>query len=90
MAQRRSTEEIEQLLEQYRASGVTQIEFCRQTGTVLSTLGRYLRQRSDPEQQLIRVNVESTLEPTAGFVVCSATGDASKAAGDSKRQDWPA
>ena len=73
MAQRRSPEEIEQLLEQYRASGVTQIEFCRQTGTVLSTLGRYLRQRT-PGQQLIRVNVESAPEPVTGFVVVLANG----------------
>jgi|SRR4051794_34072608 hypothetical protein len=74
MAQRRSTEEIDQLLEQYRASGVTQIEFCRQTGTVLSTLGRYLRQQRAPEQQLIRVNVESAPAPAAGFVVVFGNG----------------
>ena len=30
MARRRSEEEIERVLEQYRASGLTQIEYCRQ------------------------------------------------------------
>jgi hypothetical protein len=74
MARRRSTEEIEQLLEQYRASGATQIEFCRQTGTVLSSLGRYLRQQRGSEQQLIRVKVDSAPEPVAGFVVVLGNG----------------
>jgi hypothetical protein len=75
MAQRRSAEEIEQLVEQYRASGVTQIEFCRQTGTVLSSLGRYLRrQQPAPEQQLVRVKVESAAQPTTGFVVVLGNG----------------
>jgi hypothetical protein len=74
MAHRRSPEEIDQLLEQYRASGVTQIEFCRQTGTVLSTLGRYLRQQRAPEQQLIRVSVESGSGPDARFVVVLSNG----------------
>jgi hypothetical protein len=74
MAHRRSSEEIEQLLEQYRASGVTQIEFCRQSGTVLSTLGRYLRRRRAPEQQLVRVKVESAAEAAGGFVVVLGNG----------------
>jgi hypothetical protein len=75
MAQRRSAEEIEQLVEQYRASGVTQIEFCRQTGTVLSSLGRYLRrQRPAPEQRLVRVKVESAAQATTGFVVVLGNG----------------
>ena len=75
MARRRSTEEIEQMIEQYRASGLTQIEYCRQTGVVLSTLGRYLRQRTVvPEQRLIRVNVESSPEPGTGFALVLGNG----------------
>ena len=74
MARRRNAEEIEQLLGRYRASGVTQIEFCRQTGTVLSTLGRYLRRRVGSEQQLIRVNVESAPEAAGGFVLVLGNG----------------
>jgi hypothetical protein len=74
MARRRSTQEIEHLLEAYRTSGLTQSEYCRQTGTVLSTLGRYLRQRSGVEQELIRVNVESAVEPDAGFALVLGNG----------------
>lgn len=74
MAQRRSAEAIEQLLEQYRTSGLTQIEFCRQTGTVLSTLVRYLRRNRTPEQQLIRVKVEAAPESAATFVVVLGNG----------------
>lgn len=74
MARRRNTEEIEQLLEQYRASGLTQSAYCRQTGTVLSTLGRYLRRDSGAEQQLIRVNVEAPAEPAAGFALVLRNG----------------
>jgi len=74
MAQRRSTEEIGQVLEQYRASGLTQSAYCRQTGMVLSTLGRYLRRDSGAEQQLIRVNVESPAEPAGGFALVLRNG----------------
>lgn len=74
MAQRRSPEEIEQILEGYRASGLSQMEYCRQTGMVLSTLGRYLRQIKDPGQQLVRVNVEAPPEPGAGFVLMLGNG----------------
>ena len=66
MAQRRSEKEIEQLLDQYRASGLTQIEYCRQTGMVLSTLGRYLRRHSSLRQQLVRVEVQSDAAAAAG------------------------
>lgn len=74
MAQRRSAEEIEKLVEQYRASGLTQIEYCRQTGVVLSSLERYLRRRGGSEQRLIRVNLESAPEPGAGFVLVLGNG----------------
>jgi hypothetical protein len=74
MAKQRSAEEIEQLVEQYRASGLTQIEYCRQSGMVLSTLGRYLRQRSCGEQQLVRVKVGAAPESDAGFVLVLANG----------------
>ena len=67
MSRRRSTEEIEQLLEQYRTSGLTQIEYCRQTGMVLSTLGRYLRRSGVEPERLIRVNLESAVAEPAAF-----------------------
>jgi hypothetical protein len=75
MARRRSAEEIEQLLEQYRASGLTQAEYCRQTGTVLSTLGRYLREcNGSRQQQLVKVNLEGLAEPSTGFVLMLGNG----------------
>ena len=74
MARRRSEAEIEQLVEHYRASGVSQLEYSRQTGVVLSTLGRYLRRRTTPEQQLIRVNVEPAPEAAAGFTLVLGNG----------------
>ena len=74
MAQRRNTEEIEELLEQYRASGLSQVAYCRKSGIVLSTLGRYLRRSKSPEQQLVRVNLETTVERTAGFVLVLGNG----------------
>src|SRR2546423_3597730 len=73
-ARRRSTEEIQELVEQYQASGLTQTAYCRQSGIVLSTLGRYLRRGSGAEQQLIRVSIESAPEPGAGFVLVLGNG----------------
>jgi len=74
MAQRRSAEEIQQILEQYQASGLSQMEYCRQTGMVLSTLGRYVRRLKSPEQQLVRVKLEAAAEPGMGFVLMLGNG----------------
>ncbi len=74
MAQRRSSEEIQQLVEQFRTSGLCQIEYCRRTGMVLSTLGRYLRGTDNPVQQLVRVKVEAPPEPGTGFVLMLGNG----------------
>ena len=74
MARRRSTDEIEQVLEQYRTSGLTQIEYCRQAGMALSTFSRYLRRRGVDQQQLMRVNVESDGESGAGFALVLDNG----------------
>jgi hypothetical protein len=74
MARRRSSEEIQQVVEEFRASGLSQMEYCRQTGMVLSSLGRYLRQSKRPEQQLVRVKVEAPTEPDTGFVLTLGNG----------------
>ena len=74
MARRRSTDEIEQMLAQYRGSGLTQIEYCRQAGLALSTLSRYLRRRGVDQQQLMRVHVESDAEASAGFALVLGNG----------------
>jgi hypothetical protein len=76
MAQRRSAEEVRQIVEQYAASGLSQREFSQQTGIKLSTLGRYVRRegRSDAPQQLVRVQLQPPAEPETGFVLMLGNG----------------
>jgi len=76
MATRRSVEEVEQVVEQYRASGLSQREFSQQTGIKLSTLGRYVRRdgRSEARQELVRVKLEAPVEPDSGFVLMLGNG----------------
>ena len=74
MARRRSADEIQQIVEQFRASGLSQIEYCRQRGVVLSSLGRYLRRTKCPAQQLVRVKVEAAPEAGTGFVLMLTNG----------------
>jgi hypothetical protein len=88
MASRPSTGEVQQILEQYRASGLSQLEYCRQTGMVLSTLGRYLRRSQRPEQQLVRVKVEAPPEPGADFVLMLGNGRRIASDWDSRTRNW--
>ena len=76
MAQRRSAEEVDQVVQQYRASGLSQREFAQQAGIKLSTLGRYVRRDRQPEfpQQLVRVKLEAAAEPDSGFVLMLDNG----------------
>jgi hypothetical protein len=74
MARRRSSEEIQQIVEQFRASGLSQIEYCQQRGVVLSSLGRYLQRTKSPARQLVRVKIEAAPEPSTGFVLMLANG----------------
>ena len=73
MRRRRSAEEVERLLEDYRASGMTRMEYCRQADKALSTLGRYLRRRPSG-QRLVRVSLESAAERDRGFVLVLGNG----------------
>jgi hypothetical protein len=75
MAARRSAEGVEQVVQQYRASGLSQREFSEQSGIKLSTLGRYVRRDGRPEapQQLVRVKLEAP-EPDSGFVLMLGNG----------------
>ena len=74
MLRRRNSEEMRQVVEQFRASGLSQIEYCRRTSMVLSTLGRYLRRINNREQPLVRVKVEAPPEPDTGFVLMLGNG----------------
>jgi hypothetical protein len=40
---RRTATEIEQIVSEFNRGDLTQVEYCRRQGLVLSTLGRYLR-----------------------------------------------
>ena len=71
---RRSPEQIKDVVERYRSSGLTQIEYCRQNGMVLSTLGRYLRRVKGSKQRLIRVKVGAATETGTGFVLMLGNG----------------
>jgi hypothetical protein len=46
---RRSRHEVEQLVAEFESSGLNRIEFCRERGLALSTLGRYRRRREGQE-----------------------------------------
>jgi hypothetical protein len=76
MPQRRSAEEVRQVVQEYTASGLSQREFSQQTGIKLSTLGRYVRRegRSGAPQQLVRVKLEAPAEPDSGFVLMLGNG----------------
>lgn len=74
MAGRRSAEEIEHLLEQYRASGMTQVAYCQQAGIALSTLSRHLRRHGAGDQRLISVSLESAPHADRGFALVLGNG----------------
>ena len=74
MAHRRSPEEVQQLLEEYRASGMTRIAYCQQSGLALSTLGRYQRRSGSKRQRLVRVRVAAPPESERGFVLVLGNG----------------
>ena len=58
---RRSRQEVEQVVAEYESSGLSRIEFCRERGVALSTLGRYRsrqqRQTSADSNALLAVEV---------------------------------
>ena len=41
---RRTAAEIEQIVSEFKSGDLTQVEFCRRQGLVLSTFGRYVKQ----------------------------------------------
>jgi hypothetical protein len=77
MIQRRTVEEIRQLVKQYRErGGVTRGAFCEQHGIPLSTMGHYMRrygQGAKARVRLTKVEVESGESP-ARFVLVLANG----------------
>ena len=43
---RRTTAEIEQIVSEFKSGDLTQVEFCRRQGLVVSTFGRYVKRLS--------------------------------------------
>lgn len=76
MATRRTTEEIERLLEGYRQRTVTRAEYCQQQGISASTLDYYLGRCSrKPTPRFARVKVKSqTTEAPASFALVLRNG----------------
>jgi len=74
MPRRRSSEEVQEIVERFRASRLSRMEYSRQSGIVLSSLGRYLRRVKSPEQQLVRVKIESPPDAATGFVLMLGNG----------------
>src|SRR5262245_66632175 len=74
MGRRRTAKEIEELLEQYRASGMTKVAYCQQTGMARSTLGRYLRRRGRGRLVRVKLKVALPAEPDRGFVLVLSNG----------------
>jgi transposase-like protein len=58
---RRSRQEAEQVVAEYESSGLSRIDFCRERGVALSTLGRYRsrqgRQAASGNNALLAVEV---------------------------------
>ena len=68
-------EEIEELLEQYRKSGMTRVAYCQHAGVALSTLGHYLQGRRRG-QRLVRVKLNAAPAPESErrFVLVLSNG----------------
>ena len=65
---RRSRQEVEQVVAEYETSGLSRIEFCRERGVALSTLGRYRsrQQRQAPAGMAVEVCGRAPAPMTAG------------------------
>jgi hypothetical protein len=59
VGRRRSRHEVEQVVAEFESSGLSRIEFCRERGLALSTLGRYRkRERQAPSGSSALLAVE--------------------------------
>jgi hypothetical protein len=75
MATRRSAEEIQHLLEEYRQSGEGRTEFCRRQGIPVTTLDYYVRRQTlKTRPRLTRVKLTALAEPPAHFVLVLRNG----------------
>src|SRR5664279_5131876 len=69
VGRRRSRQEVEQVVAEYESSGLSGIEFCRERGLALSTLGRYRkrgRPAPAPANPLLAVEVSGRVPAPVG------------------------
>jgi hypothetical protein len=79
---RRTPAEIEQIVSEFESGELTQVEFCRRQGLVLSTFGRYVKQQrsssAGSSAGLVAVELDvKKLDPVAagcGLSVAVASG----------------
>jgi hypothetical protein len=75
MATRRSAEEIQRLLDEYRQSSEGRTEFCRRQGIPVTTLDYYVhRQTLKTRPRLARVKLTAPAEPIANFALVLRNG----------------
>ena len=70
MAARRTKEEISRVVQEFRASGLTCIEYSRRSGIALSTLSNYCRRHK--ASGLVRVEVDHTARLRSRFALVLA------------------
>lgn len=64
---RRSKEEIRRVVEEFRSSGLTRVEYSRRSGVPVSTLSNYCRRHKS--SALVRVQVEEAAGQSDQFAV---------------------
>ena len=76
MATRRSAEEVQRLLEEFRQSGETRTTFCRRLGIRVTTLDYYrYREARQARARLARVKLTAqSSDPTATFALVLRNG----------------
>jgi hypothetical protein len=63
----RTKEEVSKIVEEFRASGLTRVEYSRRSGIALSTLGNYCRRHK--ADGLVRVEVDKPARLASGLAV---------------------
>ena len=75
MATRRSAEEVQRLLDEYRQSGEGRKEYCRRQGIPVTTLDYYLRRQTlKARPRLTRVKLTAPAAPPANFALVLGNG----------------
>ena len=76
MATRRSAEEVQRLLDEYRQSGEKRVDYCRREGIPVTTLAYYLRRQAlKARPRLARVKLQAqSADPAANFALVLRNG----------------